>query len=387
MVVQRVLVVAEAFKTVTRRPRPNIGSGQGKFGTGAALDSSFPSIHAALAWSAASVLAHEYPGVMTKILGYGLATGVSLARVTGKDHFPSDVLVGSAMGWLIGRQVYAAHHNPELPGGDYGTFDRGTQGEGYRWGSWSSPYVPMDSWVYPAMDRLTALGVVQSGLIGLRPWTRKECARLLEEASGSVDDFAPDEDETSRLYSALAREFALELDGAETKYAAVDSVYVRVAGISGQPLTDGYHFGQTIVNDFGRPYQKGTNGLTGFSSSGSVGAIGFYIRGEFEHAPSAPGVSQAVQDAIQLGDEKTTNAADVGPPIFQPASPISAFNQFRLLDTYVMLNIKGWQTSFGKHFQKQRRADVHATYRPDHTYQVAQYSALSRANAVSMVGR
>ncbi|HEY6308101.1 MAG TPA: capsule assembly Wzi family protein, partial [Candidatus Angelobacter sp.] len=39
---------------------------------------------------------------------------------------------------------------------------------------------------------------------------------------------------------------------------------------------------------------------------------------------------------------------EAGPPIFQPASPIAAFDQFRLLDSYIMLNIKGWQTSFGK---------------------------------------
>lgn len=342
------LVIAEAFKIMTRRQRPTDGTGQGKFGSGTALNSSFPSIHAALAWSAASVLAHEYPGVLTEVLGYGLAAGISAARVTGKDHFPSDVLVGSAMGWLVGRQVYAAHHNAEIGGGGYGTFDRDTPREGAGRGSWSSPYVPMDSWVYPAFERLTALGVVQSGLAGLRPWTRRECARLLEEASGSVDESDPGTDEGSRLYTALAREFAVELEGSQTEYAALESVYAGVTSISGKPLTDGYHFAQTIVNNFGRPYEQGTNGLAGFSGSGSAGALGFYVRGEFEHAPSAPGFSQSVQDAIQFADAKTTDGTGNGPLIFQPASAIATFDQFRLLDSYVMLNIKGWQTSFGK---------------------------------------
>jgi hypothetical protein len=283
---------------------------------------------------------------MTQILGYGLAGGVSLARVAGKDHFPSDVLVGSTIGWLIGRQVYSAHHNPVLPGGEYGAFHRETPGENGNWESRSSPYVPMDSWVYPAMDRLAALGAIQSGLAGLRPWTRRECARLLEEASGSIDE--PAADEPSRLFAALKKEFATELDAESAEYIELESVYARVTGISGKPLTDDYHFGSTIVNDYGRPFQEGVNRLGGFSGSGSVGALGFYIRGEFEFAPSAPGVSQAVQDAIQLGDAKTTNALEVGPPIFQPATPVTAFNQFRLLDTYLMLNLKGWQTSFGK---------------------------------------
>src|SRR5262249_707689 len=144
---------------------------------------------------------------------------------------------------------------------------------------------------------LAALGVVDTAIAGLRPWTRREFARLLEEASGSVDETDPDVDEGSRLYTSLAREFAWELEGRETEHGSLDSIYSRATGIAGKPLTDGYHFGQTIVNDFGRPYQKGTNGLGGFSGSGSAGAFGFYIRGEFEHAPAGEGVSQGVQDA------------------------------------------------------------------------------------------
>jgi hypothetical protein len=330
-------VVVEAFKFVSQRGRPSEGNTQAKFySSNSILNSSFPSAHAMLTWSIASVVAHEYPGPLTQIFAYGLATGVSVARVTGRDHFTSDVVVGSAMGWLIGRQVYAAHHNPELPGGDFGTFYPARQGEELPPAQRSSPYVPMDSWVYPAFDRLAALGMINSGLAGMRPWTRYECARLLEEVAGEVDEYNPDE--AFRLYSALAREFETETTGAQTNYASIDSVYARVTGISGAPLTDGYHFGQTIVNDFGRPYQKGMNAISGFSASGSSGALGFYVRGELEHAPSAPGVSQTVQDAIQAADFKPTLAA----------SAIPAFNQFRLLDTYLTLNIKGWQTSFGK---------------------------------------
>ena len=89
-----------------------------------------------------------------------------------------------------------------------------------------------------------------------------------------------------------------------TDYIRLDSVYARTTSISGPPLTDSYHFGQTIVNDYGRPFQRGTNGLAGFSSSGVAGALAFSVRGEYEHAPSAAGYSQAVQDAIQVADFK-----------------------------------------------------------------------------------
>jgi membrane-associated phospholipid phosphatase len=110
------LVVDEVIKIATQRERPLDGTGQGRFWHGGSFDSSFPSEHAIAAWSIASVLAYEYPGPLTKVLAYSLATGVSVARVTGKEHFTSDALVGSTLGWLIGRHVYAKHHNPELLG-------------------------------------------------------------------------------------------------------------------------------------------------------------------------------------------------------------------------------------------------------------------------------
>ena len=330
------LLVNQVFKLVTQRARPTDGNQKGEFYNSSSItDSSFPSAHAMLAWSAASVLAHEYPGPLTKAFAYSVAGVVSAARVAGKKHFPSDVLVGSAAGWLIGRQVYKAHHDPELGGGGFGTFIGDNPVEGSA-PERASAYVPMDSWVYPAFDRLSALGLTTSGIVGLRPWTRTECARILEELSGEVDESNPDE--AWRLYSTLTREFARELNGQESDNVSLDSLYTRVTSISGPPLSDSYHFGQTIVNDFGRPFRRGTNAVAGFSSSGSAGILGFYVRGEFEHAPSAAGYTQAQQDAIQLTDFK----------LAQPALPVPVFNQFRLLDTYISLNLKGWQTSFGK---------------------------------------
>ena len=35
-----------------------------------------------------------------------------------------------------------------------------------------SPYIPVDSWVYPAMMRLYSIGYVNMVYLGLRPWTR-----------------------------------------------------------------------------------------------------------------------------------------------------------------------------------------------------------------------
>lgn len=105
------LVVDEVLKAVTMRERPPLDNARGQFfQSSVGLNSSFPSAHSTLAWSSATVIASEYPGILTQITAYGLATGVSLTRVLAKQHFPSDVLVGSAVGWMIGRYVFRKHH-------------------------------------------------------------------------------------------------------------------------------------------------------------------------------------------------------------------------------------------------------------------------------------
>ena len=70
----------------------------------------------------------------------------------------------------------------------------------------------------------------------------------------------------------------------------LDTLYTRVLDIAGKPLNDSYHFGQTLINDEGRPYQQGVNNITGFSARAQDGRFAFYVSGEYQHAPSAPGV-------------------------------------------------------------------------------------------------
>lgn len=104
------LAVNEVMKLVALRERPTVDGAKGKFfQTSVGTGSSFPSNHSILAWSSAAVIASEYPGPLTDFAVYGMATGVSVTRVLAKQHFPSDVLVGSAVGWMIGRYVF--HHH------------------------------------------------------------------------------------------------------------------------------------------------------------------------------------------------------------------------------------------------------------------------------------
>jgi capsule assembly protein Wzi/PAP2 superfamily protein len=329
------LTVAEVMKLAFRRSRPDAADG-GSFGAGGA---SFPSQHAVAAWSMASVIAQEYPGPLTKLLAYGAASGISLSRITARKHFPSDVVVGSALGYLIGRQMYRAHHGRSLPDAGWESFDekalfvRGPSQVG-------SPYVPLDSWVYPAFDRLAALGYAPSAFSSQRPWTRMECARLVESAANELSAGDDRRWEAYRLYAALKTEFATELQrwqGSGTSEVRLDSIYTRYTGIGGTPLDDGYHFGQTIVNDYGRPYGEGANVVSGASAWGVAGAAAFFLRGEYQHAAALPAYSGPVQQLIGSIDMTTPRLP------FQT----TGINQFRLLDAYGAWNLKSVQMSVG----------------------------------------
>jgi membrane-associated phospholipid phosphatase len=108
------LGVDEVLKLVSLRERPTVDKAKGKFfQSSVGVDSSFPSNHSVIAWSSAAVIASEYTGPLSQITAYGLATGVSLTRVLARQHFPSDVIVGSAVGWLIGRYVVHRHRHFE----------------------------------------------------------------------------------------------------------------------------------------------------------------------------------------------------------------------------------------------------------------------------------
>ena len=330
--------VAYLFKTATERPRPFQDNGHGTFFTSGL---SFPSEHSAIAWSIASVMAHEYPGTFTKILAYGLATGISATRVTGQQHFSSDVIVGAALGWYFGREVYRAHHDTTLGGAAWGDVVPESSGEKTRNPeNMGSPYVPLDSWVYPALERLIAMGYIKSAYLGIRPWTRLECARLLEEANDQIGDDDDQSNQAVRIYSELAKEFAPEsarLDGAANVGASLDSVYTRVTGISGPPLRDGYHFGQTIINDYGRAYGDGVNSYDGMTAHAEAGPLSVFVQGEYQHAPAAVSDSSTVLQAIANADFTT--------PVSNAKSQVDRFD---LVEGTVSLTWRDTQLSFGK---------------------------------------
>jgi len=335
------LVAVESFKYTLRRERPYQGDGSGQFFQSGGT--SFPSEHAAAAWSVAGVIAHEYPGSFTKIMAYGLASLVDISRVRAQQHFPSDVVVGAVIGNLIAQNIYSRHHDPDLGGGEWRSISQIFRGDGTSTpGNQGSPYVPLDSWVYSALDRLSSMGLIDSGFAGMRPWTRSECARLLNEAEEKLGEGADSKTEAGKLLFVLKREFDPEFEttgGTDSASFRVESIYSRVENISGMPLTDGYNLAQTQINDFGRPYGQGWNSVTGFSTYATSGHWVGYVRGELQTAPSIP--------ALPLAARQFVAAAD-GIPSLPPSTASPPVQQFQLLDAYAGLTFSNWELSFGR---------------------------------------
>jgi hypothetical protein len=214
----------------------------------------------------------------------------------------------------------------------------------------SSTYIPLDSWIYPAVMRLYGMGFVDTVFLGMRPWTRLSVAHMLEQSSdritGSTNDEAID------IFTALERDLQPDMRiPLDQKFGRVglDSVYQGVMGIAGTPLRDSFHLGQTDINDFGRPYAGGFNSYSGFSARGHYGMFSIYFRGEFQHAPSWEGYSLPLSETLAaIDDFDTFTTVPLYGNTTIPLGPVSSVNNLTVLEGYVSAHVLGNEVSFGK---------------------------------------
>ena len=153
-----------------------------------------------------------------------------------------------------------------------------------------SPYIPVDSWIYPAVLRLYGLGYIDTVFLGMRPWTRRQrrsharrgrrahrrraglsrrCfrSRRRKSTKPSIANFTP----TCRVPAAHSK--------ATTR---IESIYSASRAITGTPLDDSFHLGQTVINDYGRPFENGFNNYSGVSGYAIAGRFTLYLRGELQ---------------------------------------------------------------------------------------------------------
>jgi len=232
-----------------------------------------------------------------------------------------------------------------------------------------SPYIPVDSWVYPAVLRLYSLGYIDHVYLGMRPWTRASLSNMLQDIDAQIEDAntygVSTAGKAQDIYAALIH--FLHYDAGmqcltQQSGEHVESVYSVARGISGTPLRDSFHLGSTIINDYGRPYENGINNYSGASGYATFGRFTLYVRGEFQGAPSAAGYSQSLAQALSTIDGTTnyytnTTTYPTSPPTPAiplnqlttiPVGPIATTTDGRFIEAYVSAHVLNHEISFGK---------------------------------------
>jgi Capsule assembly protein Wzi len=199
-----------------------------------------------------------------------------------------------------------------------------------------SVFIPFDSWIYPAMERLFGLGYADSAYLDMRPWTRLSCLHILEETYPKLES-APKDSEAWATFMALAQELGYDPALPRDRTDLTD-VYARPMYIKGRVINDSYHFGQTLINDDGRPFQEGFNAISGFDTDAEWWRLTLQVRGEYQHAPGRGAYPESVQAVIADADQT--------PEL--PPEPVPETNAFRLLEANLSLHVAQHEISVGK---------------------------------------
>ena len=277
-----------------------------------------------------------------------------------QPQVPNAIPTQNAVGQAVPAAVQVpASTRPALP-------PYAPQGLGPRYDALGSAYIPVDSVVYPMALRLYSMGYLNTAFINMRPWTRRSLLHMLELSSPAI--IASGDDQAIDLLERL--DHYISSEGAEDATTdvhfdrgnvyGVQSVYTRIMGISGQTLRDSYHLGQTISQDYGRPYEPGVNNITGFATLNEWWRFSLYVRGEYQHAPSSYGYSLnntgscnrlvpvglaeqlSAIDEIDYCNPYNANQATI------PSGPIAAQNPFRLQEATLSFHVLGHEISGGK---------------------------------------
>lgn len=212
-----------------------------------------------------------------------------------------------------------------------------------------STYVPVDSWIYAAIDRLHALGYADSAFLGMRPWTRLSIAHMLELSADGIESDAKN-DEARGIYRAVWSEVKPDTDRSSAlnhPSAELESVYSVFRGISGTPLRDSFHLGQTLIDDYGRPYEGGFNNYSGFGGRVEGGRFSLYFRGESQYAPSAAGYSPTLAAFLSNSIDGIPFATN---PVQDtiPEGPLATAKNARVVEANLSYHVLGNEVSFGK---------------------------------------
>jgi len=186
----------------------------------------------------------------------------------------------------------------------------------------ASTHVPFESWIYPPFEGLAAEAYLTTAFFSLHPWTRPDCARLVEEAEKQTT-LRPITSDAPGLLNGLKEEFDQ-----------------RITGIVGTP--DGFHLAQTLVDDNGRPFGRGLKNYSGAAFRGTRGYFAFYVHSELQRVPAATIPDSIAQQQIAAAD--FTPAAAAGPPsAFLRGRQLEASVSFALSNQFTFCRQSLWR--------------------------------------------
>ena len=107
-------LVYTPMQLIAARERPGEGNGHGDFLRHSMINTSFPGGHAMFTWAMATVVAHEYSQPWVRVLTHSAAFTVTLTRFLARDHWASDMWVGTGLGLGIGTYTFHQHCDPDL---------------------------------------------------------------------------------------------------------------------------------------------------------------------------------------------------------------------------------------------------------------------------------
>jgi hypothetical protein len=259
---------------------------------------------------------------------------------------PPPTIPASATPESVGKPVVPpAQPTPQAPYTAYDAYAPDLKPPPDRLGS---VYITVDSWVYPALNRLYGMGFVDTMYLSMRPYTRRSVLHMLLKSQDEI--LSSNNEQAVDILAKLLTFLSTEVPDGNVPRGLVyglDSSYTRVIGIGGPVLVDSYHLGQTISNDYGRPYQTGFNSIVGASTVNEWGPFSLYVRGEYQHAPSAVGYSQDLADQLAFIDQITQTGFN-GPLTTTPLGPIPQQDPFRLVEAYASVYLFGHEISGGK---------------------------------------
>lgn len=212
-----------------------------------------------------------------------------------------------------------------------------------------SAYIPLDSWMYPALLRLYSMGFLDTAFISMRPCTRRSVLHMLLQTEGDVRNSG--NQEALQLLNTLEDGLQGETDNGGTQprgfLYGLEQVYTGVRQVGGPVLRDSYHVGQTFVNDYGRPYSTGFNTYDGFSTLAEKGPFSIYVRAEYQHAPHYTGYTFAQSATLSNIDEIDYSGSN-RPNDTIPEGVLPAQNNFRVLEATASAHVYGHEISLGK---------------------------------------